>query len=133
VGLDPSVTWAKHGIYLDASDATIADNTITNFQSSGVSARYRNSTITDNYIANGEFGITFYQYDPLAATSHWTANSILNTTVASVYVNGGSGGLMATHESFVITGNTLQPSPGSQTLSLESTSGTIQTGHNSVQ
>ncbi len=132
VGLDPSVTWAKHGIYLDASDATITGNTITDFQSSGVSARYRNSTIVDNYIAGGEFGITFFQYDPLAATSHWTGNSILDTSVASVYVNGGSGGLMPTHESFVITGNTLRPDPGTQTLSLDPTSGTFQVASNTV-
>ncbi|MHB1837679.1 MAG: right-handed parallel beta-helix repeat-containing protein [Solirubrobacteraceae bacterium] len=132
IGLDPAVTWPKHGIYLDASDATITDNTITNFQSSGISARYRNSTITGNYISGGEFGITFFQYDPLAATSHWTGNSILNTTVASVYVDGGGGGLMPTHESFVITSNTLAPAPGSQTLSLEPTSGTYQTGDNSI-
>lgn len=123
IGLDPAISYGKHGIYLMASNATITQNRITNFQTSGISPRFRNSTITDNYISGGQIGIAFYPYDTIAGTSDWTNNTIANTTTASIYVNGGSGGLHPTQENFVIDNNVLQPSSGI-TLSLEHTTGT---------
>jgi hypothetical protein len=94
-----------HGIYLDASDATITDNTISRFSESAVSARYRSSTIERNAISGGQIGIDFYQTDATPGTSHWLNNTIKNTTVAGLYVS--SNGVYALHESFVIESNAI--------------------------
>ncbi len=102
-----------HGIYLDASDATITDNTITNFSESAVSARYRSSTIERNYMSGGQIGIDFYQTDPQAGTSHWQDNTITNTTSAGIYVS--PSGVYDTMESFVISRNAITPSTGVRT------------------
>jgi hypothetical protein len=98
-----------HGIYLDASDATITDNTITRFSESAVSARYRSSTIERNYMAGGQIGIDFYQTDANAGTSHWLDNTIKNTTTVGIYVS--SDGVYPLHESFVIQSNAINSSP----------------------
>ena len=97
-----------HGIYLDASDATITDNTITRFSESAVSARYRSSTIERNYMSGGQIGIDFYQTDANAGTSHWLNNTIKNTTVVGIYVS--SDGDYTLHESFVIESNAINSS-----------------------
>jgi hypothetical protein len=94
-----------HGIYLDASSATITDNTITRFSESAVSARYRDSTIERNYMSGGQIGIDFYQTDGQAGTSHWLDNTIKNTTVAGLYVS--SDGVYSLRESFVIRSNAI--------------------------
>ena len=97
-----------HGIYLDASDATITDNTITRFSESAVSARYRDSTIERNYMSSGQIGIDFYQTDANAGTSYWLNNTIKNTTVVGIYVS--SDGVYSLHESFVIQSNAINSS-----------------------
>jgi parallel beta-helix repeat protein len=119
-GLDASVTYNAHGIYLDASDATITGNTITNSTESGISVRYRNSTITGNTISGAQMGIDFYQTDPTAGSAHWTNNRITNTSTADVYVS--TDGVYPTQESFSITNNTLKKTSGVFT-SLTHTSG----------
>ncbi len=129
-GLDTSVPYNAHGIYLDASDATVTQNTITNFAESGVSARYRNSTITQNTISGGQIGIDFYQTDPTAGTSTWTQNTITNTTAAGIYIS--PAGVYPTHESFTITANTLTPTTGVFT-NLHRTSGTYRVARNSFR
>jgi Right handed beta helix region len=98
-----------HGIYLDASDATITDNTITRFSESAVSARYRSSTIERNYMSSGQIGIDFYQTDADAGTSRWMDNTIANTSVVGIYVS--SDGDFPLHESFVIQSNAINTSP----------------------
>ena len=110
-----------HGIYLDASNSLIADNTITNFSESAVSARYRASTIEHTYMSGGQIGIDFYQTDSQAATSHWSDNTITHTTAAGIYVS--DDGDYTLRESFVITGNTITPTTGPLT-NLMPTSGT---------
>lgn len=125
VGLDPAISYGKHGIYLRVSNATVTHNTITNFSADGISPRFRDSTISDNYIAGGPIAIGFYEYDPTAGTSRWTGNTIANTTDAGIYVNGGSGGEYSTHESFAITGNSIKVATG-QVLSLDPIRGHYQ-------
>lgn len=110
-GLDASIPYGKHGIYLKVANATVTSNTITNFSEDGVSVRYRNSTLADNYISGGSIGIGWFQYDPIAGTSHWTGNTIVGTTAAGIYVSPSDiGG--ATRESFVIENNAIQPAAG---------------------
>ncbi len=110
-GLDQSIPYGKHGIYLKVSNATVTDNTISNFSSDGISVRYRNSTLTDNHISDGPIGIAWFQVDPTAGTSHWTENAITGTTEAGIYISPSNEGL-TTRENFVIEHNTIQPATG---------------------
>jgi hypothetical protein len=117
-----AASYNAHGIYLDASNATITDNTITRFSESAVSARYRSSTIERNYMSSGQIGIDFYQTDATPGTSHWLNNTIKNTTVAGLYVS--SDGVHALQESFVIKSNALTTSTGVLTNFRAVTTGT---------
>ncbi len=129
-GLDSSIAYGKHGIYLKVSNATVTNNTITNFSDAGISVRYRNSTLTGNHISGGPFGIAWFQYDPIAGTSHWTDNTIAATTTMDIYVSrsdiGGN-----TRESFVITNNSLQKAAGGY-MDLQPTTGTYTTLENTL-
>jgi hypothetical protein len=127
-GLDTSIPYGKHGIYLKVSNATFTENTITSFSEDGVSVRYRNSTVADNYIANGPIGIAWFQYDTIAGTSHWTGNTIAGTTAACFYVSASNVG-GETRESFVIEHNTLQPAAG-VFMNLHATTGTYTVREN---
>ena len=117
-----------HGIYLDASNATITDNSITNFSESAVSARYRNSTIERNYMSGGQIGIDFYQTDPQAGTSRWQDNTITNTTAAGIYVS--DDGDYRLHESFVIRQNSLSSRSGVRTNLRAPTTGSYSIADN---
>ena len=127
-GLDSALYYGKHGIYLKVSHANVTRNTITDFSSDGISARYRDSTITHNRIANGPIGIAFFQYDDLPGTSHWSQNQISGTTAAGIYVSA-SDQAGPTIESFVITDNSIRTSSG-QTINVERTSGAYVVRHN---
>lgn len=127
-GLDNSIPYGKHGIYLKVSNATVTSNTITNFSADGISARYRNSVISDNHISGGPIGIGWFQYDAVAGTSHWTNNTITETTDSSIYVSpSDSGG--QTRESFVITNNVFHRASGTY-LNLSPTLGTYTVAEN---
>jgi len=127
-GLDASIPYGKHGIYLKVSNATVTNNTITNFSADGISVRYRNSTLTGNHISNGEVGIAWFQYDPIAGTSRWTENTITGTTEAGIYVSPSDKG-GETRESFIIEHNTLQPATGVY-MNLHPTTGTYTLENN---
>jgi Periplasmic copper-binding protein (NosD) len=62
-----------HGIYDNSINSEIANNTISQFQSDGVSVRFRGSRVTDNAISGGQIGIAWFQEDPVATTSNWMA------------------------------------------------------------
>jgi Right handed beta helix region len=130
-GLDPSIPYGKHGIYLKVSNATVTDNTITNFSSDGISVRYRNSVLTGNHISEGAIGIAWFQYDPIAGASHWTGNAITDTTDAGIHVSpsdiGGN-----TRESFVIERNTVKPAAGVY-MNLQPTAGTYTVQENTLR
>jgi hypothetical protein len=110
-GLDPAISYGKHGIYLKVSNALVSNNTITNFAADGISVRYRNSQLYDNVISGGPIGIAWFQYDTTPGTSQWSYNQV-QTGVAGVYVSA-SDAAGKTTESFVITDNTLGPEPQS--------------------
>jgi Right handed beta helix region len=131
-GLDPGIGYAKHGIYLKVSHALVVANTISEFSSDGVSARYRDSRITGNRISDGAIGIAWFQYDPSAGTSRWADNEISDTRAAGIYVSPSDQG-GATRESFVITGNSISSgaaSPRWLALNLQPTSGTYRVADN---
>jgi hypothetical protein len=121
-GLDSSIPYGKHGIYLKVINATVTDNRITNFSADGISVRYRNSVLTGNHISNGAEGIAWFQYDSLAGTSHWTENVITGTTTTGIYVSPSDKG-GNTRESFVIERNTIHPAAGVH-MNLNKTTGT---------
>lgn len=110
-GIDGSIDYPKHGIYLKVVDARVRHNTIHGFQTSAVSVRYRNSVIERNDIGDGRFGLAWHQYDPSPGTSYWRHNTISRTTVAGIYVSP-QDVAGPTRESFVITDNTLSKRAG---------------------
>ena len=128
-GLDESVSYGVHGIYLKVRNAKVINNTIKNVDDNGISVRYGNSTITGNHISNAGEGIGFFQYDFSAATSHWTENVITGTTAAGIYVSP-SDVAGKTKESFVIENNTIGPLARGVHMNLEPTSGTYTVKEN---
>jgi hypothetical protein len=121
-GVDSSIDYGKHGIYLKVVDALVTDNTIRGFSDNGVSVRYRNSRIERNTITKGPIGIAWFQYDTVAGTSTWRANDITQTTSAGMYVSR-TDEAGPTRESFVISNNRIAPSSGRH-LDLPSIQGT---------
>lgn len=111
-GLDTSIPYGKHGIYLKVSDATVTDNTISNFSADGISVRYRNSTVVGNHISDGPIGIAWFQADTIAGSSYWADNVIIGTTEAGIYVSSSTNSAEQTIESFTIEHNTIQPASG---------------------
>jgi hypothetical protein len=110
-GMDQRLTYGEHGIYLKAPNSKVIGNTITSFRDDGVSVRYRNSTVKDNKISNGNFGIAYFQGDTRTGTSHFTENTITGSRIAGIYVSPyGIGG--TTHENIVIRGNTIYRASG---------------------
>jgi parallel beta-helix repeat protein len=132
-GLDPGISYGKHGIYLKVSNATVTDNTITNFSQDGISVRYRDSQLYGNVISGGAIGIAWFQYDTIAGTSDWRRNRI-QTSVAGIYVSP-SDRAGKTTESFVITDNTLAPQqqPSSwAAMNLKPTTGSYTLSGNTI-
>lgn len=105
-GLDRRITYGSHGIYLKAPGSVVTGNAIVHFRDEGVSVRYRNNIVSGNLIVGGRFGIAWHQYDRRGGTTWLSGNTIVDSSVAAIYVSpwdiGGT-----THESFVITDNRL--------------------------
>jgi hypothetical protein len=135
-GLDSSISYGMHGIYLKVSNATVTANTITNFSADGISPRYHNSTITNNYISGGSIGIGFFEMDTVPGTSRWTGNTITNTTNAGMFVCGTAESCSEPLDNFTITGNTIgapaSSPPGWATMNLQPTAGTYTVAANSA-
>jgi hypothetical protein len=134
-GLDPAITYGDHGIYDKSVDSTITYNTINGYHNDGVSVRYRNANVSHNLIENGEIALAWFQYDTQSGTTHWTGNTIIGDTVAAMYVSpSGSGG--DTHESFVITGNTIKKPANAMSywvaMNLHPTSGSYTVNGNNI-
>jgi hypothetical protein len=128
-GLDSGLGYPAHGIYLKVADATVSHNWIANFHDDGVSARYRNASIVDNYIAGGAIGIAWYQYDSRAGTSRFTSNDIAYTSEAGIFVCGVAESCVRPIESFVIERNALTQTHGRR-LNLQPTVGAYKVHDN---
>lgn len=126
-GLDSAISYGKHGIYLKASNAVVTDNTITNFSADGISQRYRDTTISGNYISGGAIGLGFFEYDTTPGKSHWTHNTIMDTSAGGMYVTPDRAALV---ESFVISGNTIKTA--GQPLNLRHGTGTYTVSDNTI-
>ena len=130
-GTDHSIPYGKHGIYLKSSNSRATGNDIRDFESEGISTRYRNAVIENNTISEGQVGIGWYQNDSQAGTSYWRNNTISRTTAACLYVSP-SDSAGKTRESFVISNNRLSKSSGNYT-DLQPTSGTYSVSSNTQQ
>lgn len=122
-GKDPAIDYGSHGIYLKASNATIVDNVIRDFRDDGISVRFGGARIERNTISEGPHGISFFQEDPVARTSHFVANDFSQLRKAAIYVPASDRGV-TTQESFVISGNVLH-GMGLDWLDLKDTTGTF--------
>lgn len=128
-GLDSRISYGRHAIYLKVADATVTDNRLTYFHDDGVSMRYRNAVVTNNYIARGSIGLAWYQYDPLAGTTQLIGNTIAYTDPAAIFVCGVKEGCRHPIESFVVQRNSLRRTRG-MALNLQPTHGTYQISSN---
>ncbi len=122
-GLDPRLSYALHAIYLKVADATVTENRLTYFHDDGVSLRYRDATVTHNYIAHGAIGIAWYQYDAQAGMTQLIANTIADTDQGGIFVCGVAEACSPPIESFIVKRN-LMRSTGSRGMNLQPTSGT---------
>ncbi|HME03255.1 MAG TPA: right-handed parallel beta-helix repeat-containing protein, partial [Solirubrobacteraceae bacterium] len=129
-GLDATIPYGKHGIYLKVANATVTDNTISNFSADGISARYHDSTLEGNHISDGPIGIAWFQMQTIAGTSHWVGNTITQTIAAGIYASTPETGA-STPESFVIKHNTIEPAAG-VFMNLDPTAGTYTALENTL-
>jgi putative cofactor-binding repeat protein len=129
VGLSTTNGYNNHGIYLDASNATLTGNVIRGAAESDISVRYRSSRIIDNSLSGAQIGIDFYEFDTIAGSSEWTGNTISNTTTADVFICGTREGCHQPLESFTITGNKMSKTSGTY-MNLQPTRGSYVRGPN---
>jgi Right handed beta helix region len=122
-GLNPAIGYGTHGIYDKVTNSTITDNTISHFNDDGISARYRDSTISGNRLSFGAVGLAWFQYDTTAGTSRWTDNSISHVSAAGIFVCGIKDGCLRALESFQISGGAITDY-GASEMNLQPTSGT---------
>ena len=128
-GLDKRIGYARHAIYLKVADATVTGNRLTYFHDDGVSMRYRNAVVADNYIAHGGIGLAWFQYDPVGGTTQLVGNTIAYTDQAGIFVCGVKEGCLQPLESFVVQDNVLLRTSG-MALNLQPTHGTYQIASN---
>lgn len=121
-GGDRGIGYPTHGIYLKVADALVSHNWIVNFSADGVSARYRDATITDNYIAHGSIGVAWYQYDSRRGTTRVIHNTITGTSEAAIFVCGVREGCVQPIERFVVKANVLHEARGAR-MNLQPTIG----------
>jgi hypothetical protein len=118
-----------HGIYDNSADSQIVGNTITNFQTDGVSVRFHGAVVRGNRISGGGEGIGVYEYDSVPGTSHFTNNTIANTTDAGIFVCGPAFGCAQSLDRFVIEGNLIDGKPRTP-LDLQPSAGGYQVSGN---
>lgn len=102
--------YPAHGIYLDASNATVAHNIVTGCAESCLSVRYGGSDIVGNTLRGAAIGIEFLQTDPSHGWARWEGNRISRTRDAGIYVS--AFGAHPLSESFVIERNDLAYATG---------------------
>lgn len=110
-GLDPDVGYATHGIYLKVAHSAITGNRIVGFRDDGVSARYRDATIANNHIADGDIGIGWYQYDRSPGRSRFIGNQIDDMRSAGIFVCGVAEDCVRPLETFEIARNRIIGGP----------------------
>jgi hypothetical protein len=121
-GLNPRLTYGLHAIYLKVANARISGNQLTYFRNDGISMRYRDAVVSHNYIAHGDIGIAWYQYDALPGKTRLIANTIAFTSTAAIFVCGVAQSCKRPIESFVLSHNRLTSIQGAA-MNLQPTAG----------
>ena len=121
-GLDRQLSYGTHAIYVKVADVRLSYNQLTYFHDDGISMRYRNTTVSHNYIAHGAIGIAWYQYDQLPGNTRLIANTIAFTSRAAIFVCGPAESCKRPIESFVLSHNRLTP-VGGTAMDLQPTTG----------
>jgi hypothetical protein len=121
-GLDGRLPYPLHAIYLKVADARVSGNRLTYFHDDGVSLRYRDETVSGNYIAHGRIGIAWYQYDQHPGTTRVIGNTIAFTSSAAIFVCGVAESCIRPIESFIVEHNQLHKTKG-DALNLQPTAG----------
>ena len=119
-GLDSSeaLSYPLHGIYAKGQNPTITDNTIVDFETSGITIRFAKSDVEHNTIVartRGTNGISYYQETATPGTTTISGNTISGVSVLGIAIDNGSttgafgGGrtTASTSESFVVAGNSI--------------------------
>lgn len=109
-----------HGIYDDSPGSQIVNNDIGNFQTDGISLRYRNSTVEGNTIHDGmrttccASGVAYYNYDiteaPGGGTSTLRFNRIWNVPYGVLISGEQNHGSAPGPENWLIYNNTISGS-----------------------
>lgn len=100
-GLSPSITYAKHGIYLKGPRARIVGNTILRFSTSAISLRSHDALVAGNHIDSGPVGIGYFQESRRRGLTRVVGNSIRGISSVGIYLDGSSS------ESFRISRNAI--------------------------
>ena len=100
-GTDDSIQYPRHGIYAAGPDATIVNNTITGFSSSGISLRFQNAFVEGNRISGGAKGISFDDEETAPGTTEIFYNTVSDVSDAGIVV------ATPSSESFLVTDNTI--------------------------
>jgi hypothetical protein len=134
-GLDTSIRYPKHGVYDVGTNTTFVRNVIRRwsrdrvYPGAGLSIRAHSTTIRDNWIAGGPYGIAWTGYDSVRGTTQISGNRIWGVSTAGIALTWQTG-LIPTRESFVVAGNRIltRAAPGSprpDAIFLQRTLGTV--------
>lgn len=105
-GLNPDLTYGKHGIYSKGPGARIWWNTIKHFEGgSGITLRFHSAVVAHNEISSGSYGISYFADDPVNKTSYVRQNTVADVSRAGFFY--GDDG-----EHFVVRGNRFQMNGG---------------------
>ena len=100
-GTDASIGYPRHAIYAAGPDATIVNNTIAGFSTSGISLRFQNALVEGNRISDGVKGISFDNQATAAGTTEILYNTVSDVSDAGIVV------ATPASESFLVTDNTI--------------------------
>ena len=100
-GTDASIGYPRHAIYAAGPDATIVNNTIAGFSTSGISLRFQNAFVEGNRISGGVKGISFDNQATAPGTTKILYNTISDVSDAGIVV------ATPASESFLVTDNTI--------------------------
>jgi hypothetical protein len=90
-----------HGIYAKGPRAQIVGNTVSRFDTAGITVRYDNSLVEGNAIEDGPAGITYFGESPDGGTTILAYNRVSDVSTVGVYVD------PAQLERLVIASNTV--------------------------
>lgn len=110
-GLDPSISYGKHGIYSKSDHVRIFDNVITDFSAEGVSTRFPDARIFNNVIRGGESGIGYYRDDPSPGGTTTICGNTISHVNDGIYI-GPDGRAGATDERFRVVQNVILSETG---------------------